>query len=153
MKLRNNDSSPLKTIADIFNLNKTSSFNAFGKHDMSLLTEISDKKVLMDFNWIEDLNLMVSSFTIDDFDTNLLYQQLSRINDNLIIGNLKQNQNKSIIYKHTLPLPLINDRLFLKKYLEDLLSEFNHLNTVLLKNLKQSQYIDNTKFNKIIGHA
>jgi|TARA_B110000114_G_C15090273_1_gene398231 hypothetical protein len=153
MKIKNTDSSPLKIVAEVFNVKDADNKNQFNRQDISLLTEINNRKVILEFNWIEDLNLMVSSFIIEDFDQNILYQNLSKINNNLIIGTLRQNVNKSVIYKHTLPLGGKNESVFIKKYLEDLLSEFNHLITVLLKNLNSKQHLYFTNNNKIVGHA
>ena len=153
MKLKNSDSSPIKIVAEVFNIKDSNNENLTSQLDISLLTEISNRKVVLEFNWIEDLDLMVSSFIIDDFDQNILYQNLSKINNNLIIGVLRQNSNKSVIYKHTLPLGGKNEIKFIKKYLEDLLSEFSHLITVLLKNLNSNQHQYFTNKNKIVGHA
>jgi len=153
MKFKDNDSSPLKIVAEVFNIKNIDDTSAFNKSDISLLTEISDKKVILEFNWIEDLNFMVSSFVIEDFDQNILYQQLNQINNSLIIGNLKQKNNKSIVYKHTLPLGSKNEQVFIKKYLEDLLSEFNHLVTILLKKATSNKHSSIDGENKIVGHA
>ena len=153
MKYKDVDSSPLKIVAEVFNIKNIDDKSAFNKSDISLLTEISDKKVILEFNWIEDLNFMVSSFIIEDFDQNILYQQLNQINNSLIIGNLKQKNNKSIVYKHTLPLSSKNEQVFIKKYLEDLLSEFNHLVTILLKKATSNTHSSIDGENKIVGHA
>ena len=153
MDIKTIDSSPLKIVAEIFNINKDKNFTTLNRSDMSLLTEISNKKVILEFNWIEDLNIMISSFVIDDFDENILYHQLSLINNNLIIGNLRQQNNKSITYKHSLPLSNITEKDYMKKYLEDLLSEFNHLVTVLLKKINLQNNNFSFKNNKIVGHA
>ena len=153
MKYKNADSSPLNIVAEVFNIKNIDDKSAFNKSDISLLTEISDKKVILEFNWIEDLNFMVSSFIIEDFDQNILYQQLNQINNSLIIGNLKQKNNKSIVYKHTLPLSSKNEQVFIKKYLEDLLSEFNHLVTILLKKATSNTHSSIDGENKIVGHA
>ena len=153
MKYKDFDSSPLKIVAEVFNIKNIDDKSAFNKSDISLLTEISDKKVILEFNWIEDLNFMVSSFIIEDFDQNILYQQLNQINNSLIIGNLKQKNNKSIVYKHTLPLSTKNEQVFIKKYLEDLLSEFNHLVTILLKKATSNTHSSIDGENKIVGHA
>ena len=153
MKYKDVDSSPLRIVAEVFNIKNINDKSAFNKSDISLLTEISDKKVILEFNWIEDLNFMVSSFIIEDFDQNILYQQLNQINNSLIIGNLKQKNNKSIVYKHTLPLSSKNEQVFIKKYLEDLLSEFNHLVTILLKKATSNTHSSIDGENKIVGHA
>ena len=153
MKYKDADSSPLNIVAEVFNIKNIDDKSAFNKSDISLLTEISDKKVILEFNWIEDLNFMVSSFIIEDFDQNILYQQLNQINNSLIIGNLKQKNNKSIVYKHTLPLSTKNEQVFIKKYLEDLLSEFNHLVTILLKKATSNTHSSIDGENKIVGHA
>ncbi len=153
MKYKDADSSPLNIVAEVFNIKNIDDKSAFNKSDISLLTEISDKKVILEFNWIEDLNFMVSSFIIEDFDQNILYQQLNQINNSLIIGNLKQKNNKSIVYKHTLPLSSKNEQVFIKKYLEDLLSEFNHLVTILLKKATSNTHSSIDGKNKIVGHA
>jgi len=153
MKYKDVDSSPLRIVAEVFNIKNINDKSSFNKSDISLLTEISDKKVILEFNWIEDLNFMVSSFIIEDFDQNILYQQLNQINNSLIIGNLKQKSNKSIVYKHTLPLGSKNEQVFIKKYLEDLLSEFNHLVTILLKKTTSNTHSSIDGENKIVGHA
>ena len=153
MKYKDADSSPLNIVAEVFNIKNINDKSSFNKSDISLLTEISDKKVILEFNWIEDLNFMVSSFIIEDFDQNILYQQLNQINNSLIIGNLKQKNNKSIVYKHTLPLSSKNEQVFIKKYLEDLLSEFNHLVTILLKKATSNTHSSIDGENKIVGHA
>lgn len=153
MKTKSSDSSPLRLVADIFDIQGNYDSINSKKSDMSLLTEINEKKVILEFNWIKDLDVMVSSFILDDIDQNILYNQLSHINNSLIIGHIKQTQNKSIIYKHTLPLSSSNKPEFIKKYLEDLLSEFNHLITVLLKKNSLSKFNDFKNNNKIVGHA
>ena len=153
MKTKILDSSPLKLVAEVFNIKNIDQQGVFNRSDISLLTEISENKVILEFNWIEDLNLMVSSFVIEDFDQNILNQQLNQINNSLIIGNLKQKNNKSIVYKHTLPLHSKNEQVFIRKYLEDLLSEFNHLITVLLKKATSNNRSQYNVESKIVGHA
>ena len=153
MKHKITDSSPLKVIAEIFNIKQNIIKNGVNKSDISLLTEISEQKVILEFNWIEDLNIIISSFVVDDFDEHLLHHQLSIINNELIIGNLKQSQTKSITYRHSLPLPGKIDSTYIKKYLEDLLSEFNHLITVLIKEKNSLKYSNLKNHNKIVGHA
>ena len=153
MKSKNSDSSPLKLIAEVFNIKNTDNNSVLNKSEISLLTEIGEQKVILEFNWIEDLELMVSSFIIDDYDGNILYQHLNQINDNLIIGSFKQKNNKSVVYKHTLPINTKNDPKYIKKYLEDLLSEFNHLITVLLKKFNSNKHIALSENHKIVGHA
>ena len=108
MKTKTLDSSPLKLVAEVFNIKNIDQQAVLNRSDISLLTEISENKVILEFNWIEDLNLMVSSFVIEDFDQNILHQQLNQINNSLIIGNLKQKNNKSIAVSYThLTLPTI----------------------------------------------
>ena len=153
MKKINADSSPLKVVAKVFNIKNFDDKSMLSKSEISFLSEISNRRVILEFSWIEDLNLLLSTFIIEDFDQNILYQSLNKINNNLIIGTLRQNSNKSISYKHTLPLWGKNEQIFIKKYLEDLLSEFNHLVTVLLKDLNTNQHSYLANNYKIVGHA
>ena len=98
MTQKNIDSSPISILEDIFNVKKLSKNN-----DISLLTEIHEQKVIMDFQWIDDLKVLISSFSIDNYEYCFLTNHMNKINNNLVIGTLKQNNNK-IIYKHSLPI-------------------------------------------------
>ena len=48
MSEKNIDSSPISILEDIFNVKKLSKYNE--NNDISLLTEIHEQKVIMDFN-------------------------------------------------------------------------------------------------------
>ena len=76
-----------------------------------------------------------------------------RINNNLVIGTLKQNTNNKIVYKHSLPISGIASSEDIRLYLENILSEFNHLLSVLLKSDKIVQQSHNLINQKIVGHA
>ena len=70
----------------------------------------------------------------------------------MVIGTLKQNNNK-IIYRHSLPISGKLTTEDIRSYLENILSEFNHLISVLLKGDKS---LETTKIyinQKIVGHA
>ena len=78
---------------------------------------------------------------------------MNKINNNLVIGTLKQNNNNKIIYRHSLPIPGKATSEDIRSYLENILSEFNHLVSVLLKGekvVKTTQILINQK---IVGHA
>tara|TARA_B100000963_G_scaffold175955_1_gene152986 strand:+ start:350 stop:802 length:453 start_codon:yes stop_codon:yes gene_type:complete len=150
MSRKNIDSSPILLLEDIFNVKQSS--KKFKNNDISLLTEIHEQKVIMDFQWIDDLKVLISSFSIDNYEYSFLTNHMNKINNNLVIGTLKQNNNK-IIYRHSLPISgklTIED---IRSYLENILSEFNHLVSVLLKGDK---FVETTPIlinQKIVGHA
>ena len=148
MTQKNIDSSPISILEDIFNVKKLSKNN-----DISLLTEIHEQKVIMDFQWIDDLKVLISSFSIDNYEYSFLTNHMNKINNNLVIGTLKQNNNNKIIYRHSLPISGKVTTEDIRSYLENILSEFNHLISVLLKGdkvLETTQIIIN---HKIVGHA
>ncbi len=148
---KNIDSSPISLLEDIFNVKQSSKNNK--NKDISLLTEISEQKVIMDFQWIDDLKVLISSFSIDNYEYSFLTNHMNKINNNLIIGTLKQNNNNKIIYRHSLPIPGKATSEDIRSYLENILSEFNHLVSVLLKGdkvVKTTQILINQK---IVGHA
>ena len=129
MSQKNIDSSPISILEDIFNVKKLSKNKE--NNDISLLTEIHEQKVIMDFQWIDDLKVLISSFSIDNYEYSFLTNHMNKINNNLVIGTLKQNNNNKIIYRHSLPISgkvTIED---IRSYLENILSEFNHLVSVL----------------------
>lgn len=151
MSKKSIDSSPISHLEEIFNVKQEN--NRPQSSDISLLTEIHDQKVIMDFHWIKDLNVLITSFSIDNYEYSFLTHHINKINNNLVIGTLKQNINNKIVYRHSLPMTshLTSDDI--KLYLENILSEFNHLISVLLKNKKivfESSILVNQK---IIGHA
>jgi len=151
MAQKNIDSSPISILEDIFNVKKISKNNV--NNDISLLTEIHEQKVIMDFQWIDDLKVLISSFSIDNYEYSFLTNHMNKINNNLVIGTLKQNNNNKIIYKHSLPISGKVTTEDIRSYLENILSEFNHLITVLLKGdkvVKTTQILINQK---IVGHA
>lgn len=151
MSQKNIDSSPISILEDIFNVKKLSKNNV--NNDISLLTEIHEQKVIMDFQWIDDLKVLISSFSIDNYEYSFLTNHMNKINNNLVIGTLKQNNNNKIIYKHSLPISGKVTTADIRSYLENILSEFNHLITVLLKGdkvVKTTQILINQK---IVGHA
>ncbi len=152
MSQKNIDSSPISLLEDIFNV-KQSSKN-FKNNDISLLTEIHEQKVIMDFQWIDDLKVLISSFSIDNYEYSFLTNHMNKINNNLVIGTLKQNNNNNkIIYRHSLPISgkvTIED---IRSYLENILSEFNHLVSVLLKGDKVIETTQILINKKIVGHA
>ena len=107
----------------------------------------------MDFQWIKDLNVLITSFSIDNYEYSFLTQHINKINNNLIIGTLRQGSNNKIVYKHSLPISGSASSSDIRKYLENILSEFNHLVSVLLKSDKVFQQSHNLINQKIIGHA
>ena len=150
MSQKNIDSSPISILEDIFNVKQLSKNNVI--KDISLLTEIHEQKVIMDFQWIDDLKVLISSFSIDNYEYSFLTNHMNKINNNLVIGTLKQNNNK-IIYKHSLPISGKVTTEDIRSYLENILSEFNHLVSVLLKGDKVVQTTQILINQKIVGHA
>ena len=150
MSQKNIDSSPISLLEDIFNV-KQSSKN-YKNNDISLLTEIHEQKVIMDFQWIDDLKVLISSFSIDNYEYSFLTNHMNKINNNLVIGTLKQNNNK-IIYRHSLPISGKVTTEDIRGYLENILSEFNHLVSVLLKGNKVVETTQTLINQKIVGHA
>ena len=151
MSQKNIDSSPISILEDIFNVKQLSKNNV--NNDISLLTEIHEQKVIMDFQWIDDLKVLISSFSIDNYEYSFLTNHMSKINNNLVIGTLKQNNNNKIIYRHSLPISgkVITEDI--RSYLENILSEFNHLVSVLLKGDKIVETTQILINQKIVGHA
>ena len=150
MTQKNIDSSPISILEDIFNVKKLSKHNKI--NDISLLTEIHEQKVIMDFQWIDDLKVLISSFSIDNYEYSFLTNHMNKINNNLVIGTLKQNNNK-IIYRHSLPISGKLTTEDIRSYLENILSEFNHLVSVLLKSDKVVETTQILINQKIVGHA
>ena len=151
MVQKNIDSSPISILEDIFNVKQLSKNNV--NNDISLLTEIHEHKVIMDFQWIDDLKVLISSFSIDNYEYSFLTNHMSKINNNMVIGTLKQNNNNKIIYRHSLPISGKVTTEDIRSYLENILSEFNHLVSVLLKGdrvVETTQILINQK---IVGHA
>ena len=144
------DSSPISILEDIFNVKQLSKNNV--NKDISLLTEIHEQKVIMDFQWIDDLKVLISSFSIDNYEYSFLTNHMNKINNNLVIGTLKQNNNK-IIYRHSLPISGKVTTEEIRNYLENILSEFNHLVSVLLKGDKVVETTQILINQKIVGHA
>ena len=99
MTQKNIDSSPISILEDIFNVKQLSKNNK--NNDISLLTEIHEQKVIMDFQWIDDLKVLISSFSIDNYEYSFFTNHMNKINNNLVIGTLKQNNNNKIIYRHS----------------------------------------------------
>ena len=151
MSHKNIDSSPISILEDIFNVKQLSKNNV--NNDISLLTEIHEHKVIMDFQWIDDLKVLISSFSIDNYEYSFLTNHMSKINNNLVIGTLKQNNNNKIIYRHSLPISGKVTTEDIRSYLENILSEFNHLVSVLLKGDKVVETTQNLINQKIVGHA
>ena len=151
MSKKSTDSSPISHLEDIFNV-KQESINSQGS-DISLLTEINDQKVIMDFHWVKDLKVLITSFSIDNYEYSFLTHHINKINNNLIIGTLKQNTNNKIVYKHSLPIVGHTTSDDMRLYLENILSEFNHLISVLLKSDKVVQNSQILLNQKIVGHA
>ena len=151
MTQKNIDSSPISILEDIFNVKKLSKNNE--NNDISLLTEIHEQKVIMDFQWIDDLKVLISSFSIDNYEYSFLTNHMSKINNNLVIGTLKQNNNNKIIYRHSLPISGKVTTEDIRSYLENILSEFNHLVSVLLKGDKVVETTQILINQKIVGHA
>jgi len=151
MSKKNIDSGPISHLEAIFNV-KQESTKSKG-YEISLLTEIHDQKVIMDFQWIKDLNVLITSFSIDNYEYSFLTHHINKINNNLIIGTLKQNTNNKIVYKHSLPIAGQSTSEDMKIYLENILSEFNHLVSVLLKGDETIQQSYSLINQKIVGHA
>ena len=151
MTQKNIDSSPISILEDIFNVKKLSKNNK--NNDISLLTEIHEQKVIMDFQWIDDLKVLISSFSIDNYEYSFLTNHMSKINNSLVIGTLKQNNNNKIIYRHSLPISGKVTTEDIRSYLENILSEFNHLVSVLLKGDKIVETTQILINQKIVGHA
>ena len=151
MSQKNIDSSPISILEDIFNVKQLSKNKV--SNDISLLTEIHEQKVIMDFQWIDDLKVLISSFSIDNYEYSFLTNHMSRINNNLVIGTLKQNNNNKIIYRHSLPISGKVTIEEIRSYLENILSEFNHLVSVLLKGDKVVETTQILINQKIVGHA
>ena len=150
MSQKNIDSSPISILEDIFNVKQLSKNNV--NKDISLLTEIHEQKVIMDFQWIDDLKVLISSFSIDNYEYCFLTNHMNKINNDLVIGTLKQNNNK-IIYRHSLPISGKVTTEDIRSYLENILSEFNHLVSVLLKGDKVVETTQILINQKIVGHA
>ena len=151
MSQKNIDSSPISILEDIFNVKQLSKNNV--NNDISLLTEIHEHKVIMDFQWIDDLKVLISSFSIDNYEYSFLTNHMNKINNNLVIGTLKQNNNNKIIYRHSLPISGKVTTEEIRSYLENILSEFNHLVSVLLKGDKVVETTQILINQKIVGHA
>ena len=151
MSQKNIDSSPISILEDIFNVKQLSKNNV--NNDISLLTEIHEHKVIMDFQWIDDLKVLISSFSIDNYEYSFLTNHMNKINNNLVIGTLKQNNNNKIIYRHSLPISGKVTTEDIRSYLENILSEFNHLVSVLLKGNKVVETTQILINQKIVGHA
>ena len=151
MSQKNIDSSPISILEDIFNVKQLSKNNV--NNDISLLTQIHEQKVIMDFQWIDDLKVLISSFSIDNYEYSFLTNHMNKINNNLVIGTLKQNNNNKIIYRHSLPISGKVTTEDIRSYLENILSEFNHLVSVLLKGDKVVETTQILINQKIVGHA
>ena len=151
MTQKNIDSSPISILEDIFNVKQSSKNNV--NNDISLLTEIHEQKVIIDFQWIDDLKVLISSFSIDNYEYSFLTNHMNKINNNLVIGTLKQNNNNKIIYRHSLPISGKVTTEDIRSYLENILSEFNHLVSVLLKGDKVVETTQILINQKIVGHA
>ena len=151
MSQKNIDSSPISILEDIFNVKQLSKNNL--NNDISLLTEIHEQKVIMDFQWIDDLKVLISSFSIDNYEYSFLTNHMNKINNNLVIGTLKQNNNNKIVYRHSLPISGKATTEDIRSYLENILSEFNHLISVLLKSDKVVETTQILINQKIVGHA
>ena len=151
MSKKSIDSSPISHLEDIFNVKQEDSSSH--SSEISLLTEIHDQKVIMDFQWIKDLKVLITSFSIDNYEYSFLTHHINKINNNLVIGTLKQNNNNKIVYKHSLPISSHASSEDIRLYLENVLSEFNHLLSVLLKSDKIIQQSHNLINQKIVGHA
>ena len=151
MTQKNIDSSPISILEDIFNVKQLSKNNV--NNDISLLTEIHEQKVIMDFQWIDDLKVLISSFSIDNYEYSFLTNHMNKINNNLVIGTLKQNNNNKIIYRHSLPISGKVTTEDIRSYLENILSEFNHLVSMLLKGGNIAETTQILINQKIVGHA
>tara|TARA_B100000965_G_scaffold92089_1_gene75054 strand:- start:6189 stop:6644 length:456 start_codon:yes stop_codon:yes gene_type:complete len=145
------DSSPISHLEDIFNVKNENIKSS--SSDISLLTEIHEQKVIMDFQWIKDLKVLITSFSIDNYEYSFLTHHINKINNNLVIGTLKQNTNNKIVYRHSLPIVGHSTTEDIKTYLENILSEFNHLISVLMEKDKLIQESHSLVNQKIIGHA
>ena len=150
MSKKSIDSSPISHLENIFNVKQEGSSQP---GEISLLTEIHEQKVIMDFQWFKDLRVLITSFSIDNYEYSFLTHHINKINNNLVIGTLKQNTNNKIVYKHSLPISGIASSEDIRLYLENILSEFNHLVSVLLKSDKIVQQSHNLINQKIVGHA
>ena len=151
MSQKNIDSSPISILEDIFNVKQLSKNNE--NNDIYLLTEITEQKVIMAFQWIDDLKVLISSFSIDNYEYSFLTNHMNKINNNLVIGTLKQNNNNKIIYRHSLPISGKVTTEDIRSYLENILTEFNHLVSVLLKGDKLVETTQILINQKIVGHA
>ena len=151
MSQKNIDSSPISILEDIFNVKQLSKNNL--NNDISLLTEIHEQKVIMDFQWIDDLKVLISSFSIDNYEYSFFTNHMNKINNNLVIGTLKQNNNNKIIYRHSLPISGNVTTVDIRSYLENILSEFNHLVSMLLKGGNVAETTQILINQKIVGHA
>ena len=151
MSQKHIDSSPISLLEDIFNVKQSSKNHK--NNDISLLTEIHEQRVIMDFQWIDDLKVLISSFSIDNYEYSFLTNHMNKINNNLVIGTLKQNNNNKIIYRHSLPISGNVNTADIRNYLENILSEFNHLVSVLLKGDKVVETTQILINQKIVGHA
>ena len=151
MSQKNIDSSPISLLEEIFNVKQLP--KNYKNNDISLLTEIHEQKVIMDFQWIDDLKVLISSFSIDNYEYSFLTNHMNKINNNLVIGTLKQNNNNKIIYRHSLPISGNVTTVDIRSYLENILSEFNHLVSVLLKGDKVVETTQILINQKIVGHA
>ena len=151
MSQKNIDSSPISILEEIFNVKQLP--KNYKNNDISLLTEIHEQKVIMDFQWIDDLKVLISSFSIDNYEYSFLTNHINKINNNLVIGTLKQNNNNKIIYRHSLPISGNVTTLDIRSYLENILSEFNHLVSMLLKGGNVAETTQILINQKIVGHA
>ncbi len=151
MSQKNIDSSPISLLEEIFNVKQLP--KNYKNNDISLLTEIHEQKVIMDFQWIDDLKVLISSFSIDNYEYSFLTNHINKINNNLVIGTLKQNNNNKIIYRHSLPIPGNVTTVDIRSYLENILSEFNHLVSMLLKGGNVAETTQILINQKIVGHA
>ena len=151
MSRKNIDSSPISLLEEIFNVKQLP--KNYKNNDISLLTEIHEQKVIMDFQWIDDLKVLISSFSIDNYEYSFLTNHIKKINNNLVIGTLKQNNNNKIIYRHSLPISGNVTTVDIRSYLENILSEFNHLVSMLLKGGNIAETTQILINQKIVGHA
>ena len=151
MSQKNIDSSPISLLEEIFNVKQLP--KNYKNNDISLLTEIHEQKVIMDFQWIDDLKVLISSFSIDNYEYSFLTNHIKKINNNLVIGTLKQNNNNKIIYRHSLPISGNVTTVDIRSYLENILSEFNHLVSMLLKGGNVAETTQILINQKIVGHA
>ena len=151
MSQKNIDSSPISLLEEIFNVKQLP--KNYKNNDISLLTEIHEQKVIMDFQWVDDLKVLISSFSIDNYEYSFLTNHINKINNNLVIGTLKQNNNNKIIYRHSLPISGNVTTVDIRSYLENILSEFNHLVSMLLKGGNVAETTQILINQKIVGHA